>query len=195
MADQGLVIPPGAQHVVVSFSAEINPSTVESLIAVMAQCANRGVADVTLLLSTPGGSVMHGMTAYNVLRSMPFRLITHNVGNVDSIGNVVFLAGDVRYASPNATFMFHGVGFDVNGPMRFEEKLLKERLQSLLSDQQRIGAVIAGRSGVSEDAIAGFFREQQTKDADYAVGAGIIDEIRDAEIPPGTPVVSLVFRR
>lgn len=195
MADQGVVVPPGTQHVVVSFLAEINPSTVESLIAVMAQCANLRVAEVTLLISTPGGSVMHGMTAYNVLRSMPFRLTTHNVGNVDSIGNVVFLAGDVRFASPNTTFMFHGVGFDVNGGVRFEEKLLKERLESLLSDQRRIGAVIAGRSNVSEEEIAGFFRDQQTKDANYAIGAGIISEVRDAEIPRGVPVISLVFRR
>ena len=39
---------------------------------------------------------MSGMTLYNTLRAMPFELITHNVGNVDSIGNAVFLAGDLR---------------------------------------------------------------------------------------------------
>ena len=70
----------------------------------MTNCATSQVQRVYLLLSTPGGSVMNGMNLYNVLKGMPFELITHNVGNVDSIGNVIFLAGEKRYATANATF-------------------------------------------------------------------------------------------
>lgn len=33
------------------------------------------------------------------------------------------------------TFMFHGVGFDLNQAVRLEEKNLRETLDSLLSDQ------------------------------------------------------------
>ena len=50
------------------------------------------------MISTPGGTVMNGLNLYNVMRAMPFRLTTHNVGNVDSIGNAIFLAGEERYA-------------------------------------------------------------------------------------------------
>jgi len=74
----------------VSFSAEIVPQSTEALIAAMAQCANQNVKEVCLLLSTPGGTVMNGLNIYNVLRAFPFELTTHNVGNVDSIGNAVF---------------------------------------------------------------------------------------------------------
>src|SRR5438874_2120012 len=102
-------------EVFVSFSAEIVPHTTEALIATVANLANQHVPRVHLLLSTPGGSVMNGITLYNTLRGMPFELITHNVGNVNSIGNAVFLAGTRRYACPQATFMFHGVGIDVPG--------------------------------------------------------------------------------
>lgn len=42
------------------------------------------------MLSTPGGSVMNGLNLYNVLRALPFKIITHNVGNVDSIGMQLF---------------------------------------------------------------------------------------------------------
>lgn len=34
-----------------------------------------------------------------------------HVGDMDSIGNAVFLAGSPRYASPGATVMFQGVAF------------------------------------------------------------------------------------
>src|SRR3954463_10442402 len=86
------IIPPSMPQVVlpetvyISFSAEIIPNTTEALLSVCAQQANNRVKRVYLLLSTPGGQVMNGLNIYNMLRGMPFELITHNVGNVDSIG-------------------------------------------------------------------------------------------------------------
>lgn len=188
-------VPQGAPLVYVSFSAEINPNTTESLINVMSTCANSSVQSVYLLLSTPGGMVMNGLNLYNVLRSLPFELTTHNVGNVDSIGNAVFLAGKQRYAVSNATFMFHGVGFNAQQQQRFEEKNLRERLDSVLSDQRRIGSIIAQHTNLNAKQIAQLFRQAQTKDARYAMSKGIIQDIRDVQIPTGCPIISLVFKR
>lgn len=181
--------PMGGQTVYVSFSAEINANTTESLIATMAN-----LAEVCLLLSTPGGMVMNGMNLYNVLRAMPFRLATHNVGNVDSIGNAIFLAGEHRCACPHSTFMFHGVGFDGAG-MRLEEKLLRERLEGILADQKRIATIIEERTNLEAEQIEPLFREASVRDATYAVSVGIVHEVKDVEIPEGSPVISLVFQR
>lgn len=182
-------------EVYVSFSAEINPNSTESLIALLVQCVNQKVRHVYLMLSTPGGSVMNGFNLYNVLRGLPLKLTTHNVGNVNSIGNVVFLAGSPRYACQHSTFMFHGVGFDVNQSMRIEEKFLRERLDSIQNDQRRIGAIIAERTRLEESGINQLFLEAQTKDATFAAGYGIVDEIKDVQIPTGSAVLSLVFKR
>lgn len=160
-------IPAGADRVYISFSAEINPNTTESLIAAASACANQGTKELYLLLSTPGGMVMNGMNLYNVLRGLPLKLTTHNVGNVDSIGNAVFLAGGTRYACPNSTFMFHGVGFDVPQGLRVEEKLLRERLDGILADQKRIGEVIGEHTTLTTEQIDVLFREATTKDAAY----------------------------
>jgi ATP-dependent protease ClpP protease subunit len=183
------------QVVYISFSAEINVKTCESLIAAMANCANQKVPEVYLMMSTPGGLVMNGMNLYNVLRGMPFRLTTHNVGNVDSIGNAVFLAGAQRYACPHSTFMFHGVGFDIQNGTRFEERKCRETLSSILAEHKRIGTVIRERTNLQDRAIRSLFREAQTKDSTFAVSSGIVHEVRDVQIPPGAPIVSLVFQR
>jgi ATP-dependent Clp protease, protease subunit len=183
------------QTVYVTFSAEINVNTTESLISVMATLVNQQAKEVHLLMSTPGGSVMHGLNLYNVLSGLPFELVTHNVGNVDSIGNAVFLAGSRRYATAHSTFMFHGVGFDVSGPTRFEEKNVRERLDGILNDQKRIGSIITERTQLGEEDVSALFREAQTKDAAFAVSSGIIHEIKDVQIPVGGPVISLVFQR
>ena len=188
--------PPAPDTFYVSFSAEINPHTTESLLSVMANLVNQKAKTIHLLMSTPGGSVMNGMNLYNILRGLPVELIPHNVGNVDSIGNAVFLAGKKRYACKHSTFMFHGVGFDIkNQTMRLEEKNLRESLASLLSDQKRIGSIITERSQITEDDASALFREAQTKDAAFAVSMGIIHEIRDVQLPFGGPIISLVFQR
>jgi ATP-dependent protease ClpP protease subunit len=183
------------QTVYVSFSAEINANTTESLISVMANLVNQRAKEVQLLLSTPGGSVMHGLNLYNVLIGLPFKLVTHNVGNVDSIGNAVFLAGSKRYATAHSTFMFHGVGFDVTGQVRLEEKNVREHLDGMLSNQKRIGSIITERTSIVEEEVGALFREAQTKDAAFAISRGIIHEIKDIQIPVGGPVISLVFQR
>lgn len=180
--------------VYVSFSAEINVATSETLIALLAQQANAGVDHVYLMLSTPGGVVMSGMTLYNTMRAMPFKLTTHNVGNVDSIGNAVFLAGEERYASPHSTFMFHGVGRDVQN-LRLEQRNLQESLDSILHDEQRIGSILNERSALGVDETLNLFKEARTKDAAFALEKGLIHEIRDVQIPAGTPILSLVFKR
>jgi ATP-dependent protease ClpP protease subunit len=183
------------ETVYVTFSAEINVKTTESLVATMANLVNKGVKTVYLALSTPGGEVASGMNLYNVLRALPIRLITHNVGNVDSIGNAVFLAGERRFACPHSTFMFHGVGFSVTQQLRFEEKNLREMMGTILSDQNRIGSIVQERTNIDSSTIESLFREAQTKDATYAIGTGIVHEVCDLKIPPGGPVISLVFQR
>jgi ATP-dependent Clp protease protease subunit len=184
-----------APIVYVSFSAEINQNTTEGLIGAMANCANAKVQQVCLLLNTGGGSVMNGLNLYNVLKGMPFELITHNVGSVNSVGNTIFLAGKKRYAVPNATFMFHGVGFTFSQGQRLEEKDMREKLEGILRDQKKIGNIISQHTSLTDNEIKGLFRQAQTKDVRFAIDKGIIDEIRDVQIARGAPMITLVFKR
>jgi ATP-dependent protease ClpP protease subunit len=135
------------------------------------------------MLSTPGGAVPSGLTLYNFLRSLPCKITTHNMGNVDSIGNAVFLAGERRIACPHSTFMFHGVGLDVAN-MRLEEKNVRESLEAIMSDQRRIGNVISDRTNITSDETGELLREASTKDANFALQKGIVHEVSDPENPP-----------
>ena len=195
-----VILPNMAQPVLtdtvyISFSAEINPHTSESLLAVFANLINQRVPHIYLMLSTPGGQVMNGLNLYNAMRGLPCDLTVHNVGNVDSIGSAIFLAGTRRYACPHSTFMFHGVGLNTPPGLRLEEKSLREGLQGVLADQRRIGQILEERTGLTNEQVNGLFLEAQTKDATFAIGCGIIHEIRDVQIPMGGPVISLVFQR
>lgn len=184
------------ETVYLSFAAEINQTTTEGLLGLCSNLVNQGAKTIYLLLSSPGGNVLNGITIYNILRALPAKVITHNTGSIDSIANVVFLAGEERYSSPNATFMFHGMGFDINQATRFEEKLRElERLDLIITDQRKIGAIICERTDVSTEEVEKMFREAVTRDPDYAKAHGIIHDIREAKVPPGSPIHQLVFKR
>lgn len=179
----------------VSFCAEIVPPTSEVLLSNVAALVNQGFREIHLLLSTPGGIVALGIAIYNVLRGLPINLTTHNVGNVDSIGAVIYLAGEHRYACPQATFMLHGVSFTSPGPSQFFEKNLKERLASIQADHERIKAIYNERAGINPETAEQFFLGESTISAADSVASGITHEVRPVQIPAGSPVLQLIFNR
>ncbi len=179
----------------ISFSAEINPTTTEQIIATSTQLVGKGFNRLYFLLSTPGGGVMNGLNIYNVLRGLPIKIAFHNVGNVDSIGNAIFLAGDERYACPHSTFMFHGIGFDYKQGLRVEQKNAQEWLSGILADQKRMADIIVERTNIDAAEAADLFKEARTKDSTYAAARGIVTDIRDVNIPTGSPIFALVFQR
>jgi ATP-dependent protease ClpP protease subunit len=176
----------------VNFHAPINEKTVQTLMAIVSQTCQAGTTELHLLLSTPGGSVSSGITLYNFLRAVPVTLTIHNMGNVDSVGNAIFLAGQHRNACTHSTFMFHGVGFDLNN-IHFKEQQLRESLASLQADQSRIAAIITDRTNLDASETADLFREARTKDANAALIAGIVHTISDVQIPAGTQILTIVM--
>jgi ATP-dependent Clp protease, protease subunit len=179
----------------ISFLADVNPHTSAVLVGNIFDQINKGATEIHLLLSTPGGNVDHGVAVYNVLKGLPVPLITHNVGSVNSIGNIIFLAGAHRKACPHSTFLYHGVGFDVMTPLRFEEKRLRERLDSIRADQSKIGAIMGERTQLTQSEIENLFLEAQTKDTAFALAKGVIHEISGVNLPAGAPIIQLVFQR
>ena len=165
------------------FSKGIDQESVHQLIHAV-NSLSEGCDEVYLLINSECGNVNAEIHCYNVLRALPVKLITHNVGNIDSIANVIYLAGERRYASPSSSFMFHGVGFDLNGPFRLEEKLIRESLDVIVSDHDRIGRIFIDRSNLGLAESTELYREQRRKDPDWAIEKRYAHEISPPQIPP-----------
>ena len=112
---------------------------------------------------------------------------------MNSIANVVFLAGAERYAVPHSSFLFHGVGFNIPQPTRFDEKQVRERLMSIQKDQETISEIIAARTKLTKAEVGKMFLEAQTKTPSEAKTSGIIHAIKEAKIPDGAKIISFVF--
>lgn len=174
----------------VSYSTDVNQASVRSLISAVNQLVEEGCNEVHVLLNTGGGAVNYGFEAYNVLRGLPVRLITHNTGNVDSIGNVIFLAGDERRTCAHSTFMFHGVVWNIGGS-QVSGQQARELLNNIDADHRRISDCVADRTALTTSEVADFFNEAATKDAAFAMDKGIVHSIADVSIPAGSPFLQV----
>ncbi len=167
-------------------TAEINQNTCNVFTAYLVDLLASGATKLTIAISSPGGNVVNGITMYNTIKSMPYEINTHNISNVDSIANVIFLAGEHRVASPTSTFMFHGVGFNGNASERLEEKNILEKLDIIRSDHRRIATIISDHSTLTFDACMELFKQQETRDASWALKNGLANEIGEFTIAGGT---------
>ncbi len=91
---------------VIKFFAPVIDVTVNALLNTVDTKMQQGVTEVVLLISSPGGSVFHGLSAYNYLKGLPIKVTTHNFGSVDSIGVVLYCGGSERFSVPQARFLF-----------------------------------------------------------------------------------------
>jgi ATP-dependent Clp protease, protease subunit len=175
----------------VHFSKGIDPQSTHELISALAVIANNQDQEVTLFMNSNGGNVVAGIHCYNMVSALPINLTVHNVGNVDSIANVIFLAGNHRLCSPPSTFMFHSVGFDQPGPVRLEERNLRQWLDSVVADNKRMGGIIASRTNLSERRAGALFREQRVRDAAWALQHGFVHQVAAPQIPTGANITHL----
>jgi ATP-dependent protease ClpP protease subunit len=175
---------PAPKRAFVLFLADVNEASCANLVGTTINLRDQGATEICLLLATTGGKVISGFAAHHTLRGLGVKLVTHNVGSINSIGNVLFLAGDERFACPHSTFMFHGVLWGVPaGNMTGQQT--REILASITADEERISALIAERTNLTTEQVEAFFRDAATKDAEYALGVGIIDAVAPVDIPPG----------
>ena len=73
----------------IRFTAPVNQHSAEQLLHVIDAKYRSGATHLHILLSTPGGTVMHGMAIYNFLKGQPIHITMHNFGTVDSIGTYI----------------------------------------------------------------------------------------------------------
>jgi ATP-dependent protease ClpP protease subunit len=91
----------------VAFNANVNPESTNSLLTVLTQLSQAGTKRVVLCMSSGGGQVATAIGLMNLLPQLPIELVTHNIAQVGSAGNLLFLCGAKRFANQNALFFVH----------------------------------------------------------------------------------------
>lgn len=171
------------KEVFIRFMAPVVPQTSDQLFRIIDQKIREKYEKIHLLLSSPGGSVFHGLSLYNFLKGAPIEVNTYNFGSVDSIGVVIFCAGKKRYSVPHARFLIHGVKFNFNGNASFDEKQIEEHLKSLKIDQLNIARVISDTTGKPTHKLEEDMNNRTTLNPTEAKDYGLVHEIKSELFP------------
>ena len=171
--------------------APVDNETIGALLANVDKLIADGVQKIQLLISTPGGSVPHGLSAYNYLKGLPIELITVNFGSADSIGVILFCAGKVRLSVPNARFLLHGVHSQLAGGASLSEKQLDEIVKGLQIDTRNIAGVIAATTGKTEEEVYQAMLAGTTMNPDQAIKFGLVHRVETQLVPPGASTISI----
>ena len=173
----------------IRFLAGVNGETVNRLLKAVDDGIRNGSKRFHILISSPGGSVFHGLSAYNYLKGLPVEIVTHNFGSVDSIGVVLYSAGARRLSVPHARFLIHGVRSQFVAGASLEEPQLEERLKGMRIDIENIAGVIAATTSKSEDEITQMMLDRTTLSPEEALDLGLVHELNEQLMPEGATLV------
>lgn len=175
----------------INFFEEINPQRVFPFINFCTQIIQQHRPDILQInIASPGGNVAVGMILHNYLKSLPCKLIMHNIGSVDSIATIVFLAGQERYANANSSFLFHGIVTNFPAQTSMTMFQLKERLGGLEVDQNKISDTITELTRISKSELDNLFLQGEVKSPEFALEKGFVHEIRELKFPKDAIVFS-----
>lgn len=168
----------------IGFNAAIDRKAAEQLVIMVNDAAGRhGFKEINLCLSSIGGILDQTYYAYNMIEAIQAKLITWNTGNIQSAANLLFLAGDERYATDGSTFFFHQTGYDPP-PGRLTTKLLSERLKAAQSDDARSAGIIAAKTGKPLQDVQSWQNTELVMNTVEAHAHGLIHGVRKLVLPP-----------
>jgi ATP-dependent protease ClpP protease subunit len=171
---------------IVHFIGPINHGSACTVRNLCLQALQSGASEIELHLSTEGGNMTAGFALYFFLKSLPVPLTTHNIGSVESVGVVIFLAGQKRHACPGTRFLVHPLHWGFGNLVAADHSRVSEWRDCLDFDAERYARIFeeATRGApASGDIRSNLTANARIYDADQALAAGIIHSAVQARLP------------
>ena len=130
-------------------------------------------------ISSPGGSVDHGLAIHDLLASHEAEVETNVIGMTASASTVIAMAGNTRKMSDNALMLIHQARIF----MLVNDAKIEDIQDSLRTIDKRVAKIYAKRSGESVETFLNKMAEKGGDGvwltAEEALELGLIDEITE----------------
>lgn len=177
------------EEIYATFAGSIDQHAISRMFGSFPIAINDGVKTVHLLINSLGGFVADGIAAYNYLRNLPLSIVTYNGGSVASIAVIMFLAGQTRKCSPNATFMIHKTTFSM--PQAQTAFDLRHRADAAEMDDNNTDSILRSQIHMPDSNWNMRDRCDLTISAQDAKKFGLVHEIADFQPPAGTQLFNI----
>lgn len=168
-----------------TFSDAVTDASVKAAIAELGTLARRFPGrPLTFILTSPGGSVLHGFALYDYLRSLSkkgHKLTVQVFGMAASMGGILLQAGDVRQIGANSEVLIHEVSSGTQGKVSEQQDRIDfshrlwDKLAKILSQRAKSTGKKTAMSAAQIKKAA--FKYDWWLDAREAVRLGFADQI------------------
>ncbi len=167
----------------VHFLCPVTQSTVTWLQDGCLKAVMNGAKTIQIHISSQGGDLVAGFTAYHFLKSLPVKLITHNISNVESVANVIFMAGSERRANPGSRFLLHPLHWGFNSPCADHDRV-REWTNCLDNDLERFVDILNSNCTISDNNIdwKSIIGSATIADATTAASLGMVHSVVQATL-------------
>jgi ATP-dependent Clp protease protease subunit len=173
----------------IMLTGNVDERAISRLLSEVTQRVGLGARSVLLGISSPGGNVYWGVTAYNFLRGLGIDVITHNLGQVDSIGGAIYAAGSRRLCVSQGRFLIHSVAWTFTGAV--PEKQLRDSLTQVERERDSIASILSECTGTPVEDVRNDMLQTRILDANEAVAYGFVHAIDDAVFEPAQEIVNI----
>src|SRR5690554_1185036 len=131
--------------------------------------------DISLYINSPGGSVYAGMAIYDTMQFVKPDVSTLCTGIAASMGAFLLAAGakGKRYTLPNSRIMIH----QPSGGAQGQASDIQIQAKEILSLRERLNAILAERTGKTEEQISKDTDRDNFMSAEDALSYGLVDKV------------------
>ena len=167
-----------SEAMVFTFADRVDGDSVRTSITTLDEWSRRQPGKpITLLLTSPGGSILHGLALYDFLLTLRHRgheLKVVAMGYAASMGSILLQAADERVMAPNGFVMLHEAASFTMG----KTSTIEEDMNFLKKLEHRLVQILCERSKLTSTSLRRRWRKTDVwLDADECLALGLIDRI------------------
>ena len=131
--------------------------------------------DITMYITSPGGSVMAGMAIYDTMQYIPNDVVTVCMGYAASMGAFLLAGGTKgkRMVLPNAEVMIH----QPLGGAQGQATEIEIAARHILHTKEKLNRILSKNTGKDYETVCADTERDNWKTAEEAVAYGLADKI------------------
>jgi ATP-dependent Clp protease protease subunit len=163
---------------------DINDESVEYVKEAFSMLYLKGSPNITILISSEGGSVDAGLDIVDILSLYPGKKTAIVIGCASSMAAVILQVCDERKATPHSSILIHHInrrriGLDVLRDKKKTDALLK----SMEKSQERLYKILAKKTGRNVKEIRVECEKNRHMTVDEAIAFGLLDGVYQGPLP------------
>jgi ATP-dependent protease ClpP protease subunit len=130
---------------------------------------------IEVYINTTGGDPFSALAVHDYMRNLSSYVITIAIGHVDSAGLMIFLAGDERWITKNASIMLHRGR--VHGVTELHEDTASRIAKDIKFVEDKEAHMVADATKLSVKEVRAFVASGKRFDAKEAVKCGLAHKV------------------